>query len=184
MLVFASGDDGRADDPVPAALGMALAEEGVATLSLCAPERGAGRDAAVREQLIEAVRSVSGSERLVLGGFSRGARVAAVLADELGASGLILASYPFHPRRDPAPGLRLSTLQHLRTPALICQGTRDALGNREQVRGYALPSTVEVVWLEDGNHGLVPRKRSGLTQSQLLSVASQAAARFVQGLSD
>ena len=182
VLVFAAGDDGRADDPVVSALAEALAERGIATLSLGAPAPGEGSDAQVVAQLCDALGTVGPREQVVLGGFSRGAKAAVALAAERGARGLLLASYPFHPRRDPSPGDRLTALQQLSVPALIVQGTRDALGNREQVRGYALPSTVQVAWLEDGNHALVPRVRSGRSQQDLLWVASQAAVAFVQGL--
>lgn len=181
VLVFAAGDDGRADDPVATALGASLAGRGVGMLALEAPARGEGSDALVAAQLREAVAHVEAT-RVVVGGFSRGARVAAMLAASLGAVGVVAVSYPFHPRRDPRPGERLDVLMHASVPVLVCQGTRDALGNREQVRGYRLPASVEVVWLEDGNHGLVPRARSGRTHAELVATAAEAVARFVGGL--
>ncbi len=49
-------------------------------------------------------------------------------------------------------------LEGLRTPALICQGTRDPFGTREEVAGYALSPRIEILWLEDGDHDLRPRK--------------------------
>ena len=48
---------------------------------------------------------------------------------------------------------------------LIVQGTRDPFGTREEVAGYTLADAIEILWLEDGDHDLKPRKRvSGETQ--------------------
>jgi predicted alpha/beta-hydrolase family hydrolase len=66
--------------------------------------------------------------------------------------------YPFHPPGAPER-LRTSHLAKIKTPTLICQGTRDMLGSREEVAGYALSDRIELFWLEDGDHDLKPRKR-------------------------
>ena len=48
--------------------------------------------------------------------------------------------------------------------ALIAQGTRDPFGTREDVAGYDLSHAIELLWLEDGDHDLHPRKSvSGFT---------------------
>ena len=60
--------------------------------------------------------------------------------------------------------LRTAHLETLRTPALICQGTRDPFGTREEVAGYRLAPAIEIAWFEDGDHDLRPRKAvTGLT---------------------
>ena len=46
-----------------------------------------------------------------------------------------------------------------KTPTLICQGTRDTFGSREEVSNYELSDRIEMLWLEDGDHDLKPRKR-------------------------
>ena len=70
-----------------------------------------------------------------------GGRVASMVADELHAAGrvagLLCLGYPFHPPGRPEQ-LRTAHLARLATPALICQGTRDPFGTREEVAGYAL----------------------------------------------
>ena len=118
-----------------------------------------------------------------IGGRSMGGRVASMVADELHEAGTVLGlvclGYPFHP-----PGkleqLRTAHLEHLRTPALIVQGTRDEFGTREEVSGYALSPSIELVWLEDGDHGLRPRKAvSGFTYAQHLESMADAVAGFV-----
>ncbi|MGH7897490.1 MAG: alpha/beta family hydrolase, partial [Candidatus Binatia bacterium] len=70
----------------------------------------------------------------------------------------------------------------LRTPARIVQGTRDALGNREEVGGYQLSPRIRVVWIDDGDHSLKPRARSGRTEKQNLDEAVDAVVEFVRSL--
>ncbi len=70
-----------------------------------------------------------------------GGRVASIVADELhdagDIAGLVCLGYPFHPPGKPEQ-LRTAHLHGLTIPALICQGTRDAFGTRDEVAGYAL----------------------------------------------
>ena len=52
----------------------------------------------------------------------------------------------------------------MQTPTLIVQGTRDLFGTREEVAAYKLSKSIEILWLEDGDHDLKPRKAvSGFT---------------------
>jgi len=73
-------------------------------------------------------------------------------------------------------------LRAIRTPTLILQGTRDALGNRDDVAGYELSPVIALRWLEDGDHDLKPRKASGRTHAQNVDEAVQAAAGFALAL--
>jgi predicted alpha/beta-hydrolase family hydrolase len=116
---------------------------------------------------LEALGPTSGP--LLIGGKSMGGRVASLVADRLfeagRIAGLVCLGYPFHPPGKPGQ-LRTAHLKALRTPALICQGTRDIFGSREEVAGYALSQRIDLLWLEDGDHDLKPRKKlSGLTQA-------------------
>jgi uncharacterized protein len=108
-----------------------------------------------------AVEQLGATGKLIVGGKSMGGRVASMIADELHAagkvSGLLCLGYPFHPPGKPE-SLRTKHLEALTTPALICQGTRDIFGSREEVTGYALSKAIDVLWLEDGDHDLKPRK--------------------------
>ena len=65
---------------------------------------------------------------LIIGGKSMGGRVASMVADPLfeagRIAGLLCLGYPFHPPGKPEQ-LRTKHLVDLKTPALICQGTRD-----------------------------------------------------------
>jgi predicted alpha/beta-hydrolase family hydrolase len=113
---------------------------------------------------------------LLVGGKSYGGRVASMVADGLGASGLVCLGYPFHPAGRPDE-LRTAHLAALRTPALICQGERDPMGTVADVAGYALSPAVTISWAPDGDHDLRPRKAvSGRTLAENLDAAASAIA--------
>jgi len=133
-----------------------------------------------------AIEELGQVEKLVIGGKSMGGRVASMIADELWdegrAAGLLCLGYPFHPAGAPER-LRTSHLAEIRTPTLICEGTRDKLGSREEVEGYALSDRIELFWLEDGDHDLKPRKRvSWKTQAAHLRRVAERAAAWVREL--
>ncbi|WP_027035248.1 alpha/beta hydrolase family protein [Mesorhizobium ciceri] len=115
---------------------------------------------------------------LVIGGKSMGGRVASMVADEMFAkgeiSGLLCLGYPFHPPAKPEQ-LRTKHLADLKTPTLIFQGTRDEFGTRDEVAGYGLSDSIEIVWLEDGDHDLKPRKSiSGFSAADHLKTLAEA----------
>ncbi len=96
------------------------------------------------------------ASRTLIGGKSMGGRIASMVADELGAAGLVCLGYPFHaPGRPEVP--RIAHLEHLATPTLIIQGTADTFGREEEVRTYPLSPSITIEWLEGGNHDLVAR---------------------------
>ena len=119
--------------------------------------------------------------RLAIGGKSMGGRMASLLADELEADALICLGYPFYATGKPEKP-RVAHLAELRTPTLIIQGERDALGDRQTVAGYTLSAAVEVHWLAAADHDLKPLKRSGLTHEQHLDSAAGRIAEFLQRL--
>ncbi|MBK5355019.1 dienelactone hydrolase family protein [Pseudomonas sp. TH41] len=122
-------------------------------------------------------RHVTG--RLAIGGKSMGGRMASLLADELGADALVCLGYPFYAVGKPEKP-RVEHLAALKTPTLIVQGERDALGNREAVEGYALSPSIEVFWLAAGDHDLKPLKASGFTHEQHLAAAAGKVALFLR----
>jgi predicted alpha/beta-hydrolase family hydrolase len=115
---------------------------------------------------------------LVVAGKSMGGRIASMIADEVGAAGLICVGYPFHPPGNPDK-LRTEHLETLITPALILQGERDPFGRREEVGGYALSKSIAVEFLPDGDHDLKPRKASGRTRAANWAEAVDRMAEFV-----
>ena len=108
-----------------------------------------------------------------------GGRIASMLADEIGVRGLVCLGYPFHPSGRP-DRLRVAHLETIRTPTLILQGTRDALGNQEEIQNYRLSNSVRVEFLEDGDHSFKPRVRSGRTETENLQQAVDAVVSFVE----
>ncbi len=129
----------------------------------------------------QAVIANLGPQGLVIGGKSMGGRMASLIADEAGVRGLACLGYPFHPAGKPER-LRTEHLAALKTPCLICQGTRDSLGKREEVAGYALAGTIRLHWAEDGDHDLKPRKASGRTAEQNWTEAVAALDGFFRTL--
>ncbi|MGZ9720293.1 alpha/beta family hydrolase [Rhizobium miluonense] len=123
---------------------------------------------------------------LVIAGKSMGGRVASMIADNLRAtgkiSGLLCLGYPFHPIGKP-DSLRTAHLAEMKTPTLICQGTRDLFGSREEVSGYKLSKMIEVLWLEDGDHDFRPRKAvSGRTAAAHVTTVADHIAEWVSQL--
>lgn len=117
--------------------------------------------------------------RLVIGGKSMGGRIASMVADDLNVAGVVCLGYPFFGmgRKDKP---RIAHLEHLKTPALICQGERDPLGNRESVQGLKLSKKIRIAWAADGDHDLKPRKISGRTHDQNLNEALAAISDFLK----
>jgi predicted alpha/beta-hydrolase family hydrolase len=136
-------------------------------------------------EYMAAIARLGASEPLIIGGKSMGGRVASMVADDLlsrGAiTGLLCLGYPFHPPGKPE-SLRTQHLAELKTPTLICQGTRDEFGTREEVAGYALSGNIRILWLEDGDHDLKPRKTlSGFsTADHLKTIAKTVKAWSVE----
>jgi predicted alpha/beta-hydrolase family hydrolase len=147
----------------------------------CGKRRPPDREPVLRAAWHEAIAALGGPDRLVIGGKSMGGRMASLVADESGVQGLVCLGYPFHPPGKPET-LRVAHLEELRTPTLIVQGTRDALGTREDVAGYRLSPQIRIAWMEDGDHSLAPRVSSGRTKAQNMAAAVAEAAAFVESL--
>jgi uncharacterized protein len=139
------------------------------------------REPVLLEAWKEIVKQLGGGARLVLSGKSMGGRIASMVADEVGARGLVCLGYPFHPPGRP-DRLRTKHLETLETPALLVQGTRDMFGTVDDVAGYTLSSSIRVHWIEDGDHSFKPRASSGRTEAQNMAEAIAAAREFVAGL--
>lgn len=185
LLVFAPGDGaqpadgGLGGDPLLHALGHSLAAQGVRTLGFDSPAGEPGlRDARWKESMLQLCSMRSPQQSLVLGGFSRGARVAAGLIAEVGACALLGFAYPLHAVREDRNAERIGELANLEVPGLICQGERDPHGNRAQVRGYGLPARLQWHWMQGTKHRLWSE---GVLLPQVLPALEQAT-RFVGSL--
>jgi predicted alpha/beta-hydrolase family hydrolase len=133
-------------------------------------------------QTWKSVVSQLDAQNLIVGGKSLGGRIASLVADEVSAAGLICLGYPFHPPGKPATPKRTDHLAKLRTPTLICQGTRDPFGAVADVKSYQLSPNINLHWLEDGDHNFRPRKASGTTELANWQSAMTAIVKFADHL--
>jgi predicted alpha/beta-hydrolase family hydrolase len=197
-ILLAHGAGAPMDSPSMTASAKALAGKGfrVARFEfdyMAARRTGVGRTPPPRAeklnpQYIAAVDALGGQGALVIGGKSMGGRVASMVADTLWQSGrirgLLCLGYPFHPPGKPEQ-LRTGHLVDLKTPTLIVQGTRDEFGSREEVLSYDLSPLIDILWLEDGDHDLKPRKRiSGFSAADHLVTMADTTLTWVKRLKD
>ena len=131
----------------------------------------------------QAVRSVPVGHPVIVAGKSMGGRMASLLAARAGEFGVHLRGwaalgYPFHPPGKP-DRLRTEHLAACRLPGLVIQGARDPFGSAREPVASWLPANVGLVWIEDGNHDLMPRKSSGRTHEDNLEAAAKALSDFV-----
>ncbi|HVT56791.1 MAG TPA: alpha/beta fold hydrolase [Thermoanaerobaculia bacterium] len=190
-VVLAHGAGAPMDSPFMARVAASLAGRGIRVVRFEFPYMRARREDGRRRapnpqpELMrswrEVVAELGGGAGLVVGGKSLGGRIASMIADEVGARGLLCFGYPFHPPGQPQR-LRTRHLAALRTPTLIVQGSRDPFGGPDEVAGYELSPRIRVVWIEDGDHSLTPRKSSGRTAEENLAAAIAAAGDFVLAL--
>jgi predicted alpha/beta-hydrolase family hydrolase len=191
LIVLAHGAGAPMDSPFLNVLAAGLGAGGLRVARFELPymrrlretgeRRPPDREPVLRAAWLESIEELGGGARLVVGGKSLGGRMASLVADEAGVRGLVCLGYPFHPPGQPGK-LRTAHLADLRTPTLIVQGTRDALGSREDVAGYELSPAIRLVWLEDGDHSFKPRASSGRKESQALDEAAAAVLAFVKAL--
>ncbi|WP_408607508.1 alpha/beta hydrolase family protein [Marivita geojedonensis] len=195
-ILFAHGAGAPMDSPTMTATAEALAEQGLRVVrfefSYMANRRTEGsrkpppRADKLNAEYKAAIDALDVDGPLIIGGKSMGGRVASMIADELfeagQIAGLLCVGYPFHPIGKPEK-LRTEHLLNLRIPTLICQGTRDQFGSRDEVSGYELSSAIQLRWFEDGDHDLKPRKRiSGFTHADHITSMAAAVSAWVEGL--
>jgi predicted alpha/beta-hydrolase family hydrolase len=191
-VVLAHGAGAPMDSPFMAIFARGLGERGLRVARFEFPymvrrraeghRGGPDREAVLLESWREAVRDLGAGSHCVVGGKSMGGRMASMIADELETIGLVCLGYPFHaPGRPERP--RVAHLEHLRTPTLVVQGTRDQFGTRQDVDGYTLSDAIRFHWIEDGDHSLEPRKGvSGRGKAEAWSEAMDVIAGFVTSL--
>lgn len=189
-VLLAHGAGAPMDQPAMTAVAAALGGAGLRVARfefayMAARRTGQRRPPPRAEALVPefaaAVGALAAPGPLIVGGKSMGGRVASLAADDLRraglAAGLLCVGYPFHPPGNRAK-LRTAHLASLSTPTLICQGTRDPFGTREDVAQYALAPAIEVLWLEDGDHDLTPRRTAAQSAADHLATVARAAAAF------
>ena len=138
-------------------------------------------------ELLETWRDVIAEIKgpVVIGGKSMGGRMASLIAADdppESVRGLLCLGYPFYGagRKDKPRTEHLTTIK---VPTLICQGTRDPMGDRAAVTALKLRRTIRVNWAEDGDHDLKPRKATGRAAADNWREALDAVAAFLARLS-
>ncbi|MDA7946819.1 MAG: alpha/beta hydrolase [Hyphomicrobiaceae bacterium] len=196
-ILLAHGAGAPMDTPFMAAFAEGLAQRGFAVARfefVYMAERRCGgkkrpppRAERLLDEFADAITALGADDRLIIGGKSLGGRVASMIAqqeyDAGRIAGLVCLGYPFHPPGRPEK-LRTAHLMDLSLPVMIAQGTRDPFGGRDDVPGYGLPASFTIHWAEDGDHNLVPRKRSGRSPEQNWAAACDAVAGWEQQLTD
>ncbi len=129
-------------------------------------------------------------QAMVIGGKSMGGRIASLLAAQCkngstdNIKGIVCLGFPFHPAGKPEK-LRTEHFPLIQQEILIIQGERDRLGNKDEVQSYALPENIQWLWLEDGDHDLKPRVKSGFSyQAHLEKVLDNMAAFIKKSVDD
>lgn len=189
-LILAHGAGAPMDSEFMQTMAQSLAVRGIAVVRfefaymaarrLDGKKRPPNPQAKLLEQWREVYRQVRQQVAgpLAIGGKSMGGRMASLLADELEADALVCLGYPFYAVGKPEKP-RVAHLAELRTPTLIIQGERDALGDRQAVAGYTLSEAITLHWLTAGDHDLKPLKSSGFSHPQHLQAAAEAIAAFL-----
>ena len=192
-LVLAHGAGAAMDSDWMNRICTLLAARGIGTVrfefAYMAARRAGGRKPPPKAETLvgeyrEVLQALGDGPPPVIGGKSMGGRVASLVAEEAWLAGqiggLACLGYPFHPPEKPDQ-LRTAHLGGLTVPTLICQGTRDPFGTRDEVPGYALPGAIELLWIEDGDHDLKPRKSvAGIGFAEALDAVADCLAGFVR----
>jgi predicted alpha/beta-hydrolase family hydrolase len=192
-LIFAHGAGAGMQHPFMQTIATKLSSQGIEVVLFNFPymqvmtETGKRRPPAKADILLDDYKSIvthiNGTYAALptfIGGKSMGGRIASMLVDELeDVRGAVALGYPFHPAGKPEK-TRTAHLQSLTKPMLVVQGERDALGNQQEVEGYELSSRIARYFLADGDHSLKPRKKSGFSEAQHLSSATQLITDFIK----
>lgn len=195
-ILLAHGSGAPMDSASMNAAAAALAKEGLRVARFEFPYMAARRTDGSRRpppkaetlnpEFRAAVDALGARGKLVIGGKSMGGRVASMVADDLHAegrvAGLLCLGYPFHPPEKPTQ-LRTAHLMELKTSTLIVQGTRDPFGTKDEIPAYGLPASIRVLWLEDGDHDLKPRKSiSGFSAADHLATMAKTVKAWTETL--
>ena len=109
----------------------------------------------------EAVRNLDWTGQLIIGGKSMGGRVTSMIADDLHAAdmiaGLLCLGYPFHPPGKPGQ-LRTRPSGRPCDAGTHLPGNAGPVRDAQRRRRLLAVSQIEMLWIEDGDHDLRPRK--------------------------
>lgn len=176
-FVLAHGAGAGMNHPFLVSLSQLLYNEKIATLRFNFPfmearSKRPDRPVVAQQALRAAVEfAVTKGKPLLLGGKSFGGRMASHLATDhtLPIDGLVYVGFPLHPPAKPSV-VRATHLADVPFPQLFLQGTRDKLAELNLIRKTVtkLPrATLKII--QDADHGFAVLKRSGRTESDVLT---------------
>ena len=195
LFVFAHGAGASMDSDFMALVAQGLAKRGIRVARFNFPYMQQRVDTGSRRPPERAPKLIGQFKALlemidapcVIGGKSMGGRMASLLAAELSQEylsknqlkGVACLGFPFHPTGKPDK-LRIDHFPAVNFPQLIIQGTRDTLGSKQDVESYDLPKGIDWLWLDDGDHNLKPRVKSGFTHTAHLQKSMDELAAFIK----
>jgi len=208
LFVFAHGAGAPADSTFMTTIALGLATKGIRVARFNFPymqqrvDNGTRRPPERAPKLIAQFATLLNQLEcpMVIGGKSMGGRMATLLLAQLASDeldldlpnlkevgtklnkqvkGVACLGFPFHPAAQPEK-LRTEHFPLIKQPVLIIQGERDKLGSHSDVTGYQLPSTIDWLWLNDGDHDLKPRVKSGYNHQEHLEQAIDKLALFIK----
>jgi predicted alpha/beta-hydrolase family hydrolase len=135
-----------------------------------------GEDDAVLVREMETAVDQCERSKLVIGGFSLGARIAFRVATRIRPAALLCLGFPFHPPGQPQALKGTDLFVGHDIPTLIIQGARDPHGTQAEAKAYRrLPDCVRFQWIEDANHRFETRQKSPWSRKEhLLSIANRS----------
>ena len=173
LLGFPLSRKGAFDDPLLMDLRPLLEAGGLSVLTL---KLTIGEDDAVLMREMEAAIDQCEQSKLIIGGFSLGARIALRVAARVRPAALLCLGFPFHPPGQPQALQETNLFVGHDIPTLIVQGARDPHGTQQEKNAYqCLPDCVQLRWIEEANHRFETRQKSPWSrQEHLLTIANSS----------
>ena len=191
LFIFAHGAGAPATSGFMEKIAIGLASQGIRVARFNFPymqqrvDNGTRRPPERAPKLILQYQELTANinQPMVIGGKSMGGRIASLVAAESANNskikGIACLGFPFHPLNKPEK-LRTEHFPLIQQQIFIAQGMRDKMGTKEEVLSYHLPNTINWLWLEDGNHDLKPRIKSGFTHEMHLQKTVLTMAKFIK----
>ncbi|MFT4799206.1 MAG: alpha/beta superfamily hydrolase, partial [Candidatus Azotimanducaceae bacterium] len=129
LLGFPQSREGVGEDPLLKDLRPLLQAGGLSVLTL---KLTIGEDDSVLVREMEAAVDQCERSKLVIGGFSLGARIALRVATRVRPTALLCLGFPFHPPGQPQAHKRTNLFVGHDIPTLIIQGARDPHGTQHE----------------------------------------------------
>ncbi|MFA0146164.1 alpha/beta fold hydrolase [Vibrio lentus] len=187
-FVFAHGAGAGMDHEFMQSVAKGLAFKGIRVIRFNFPymikraEDGKRRPPDRAPKLLEAYQEVIeqvDADKLVIGGKSMGGRMASHLSEVDKVAAMACLGFPFHPPGKPEK-YKGEHLAELTKPCLILQGERDTFGKREEFADFDLSDSIRVEFIPDGDHSFKPRKSSGYTEQQNITLTVEKLSAFIK----